>query len=224
MHGHEARHLVEITGLVAEILGQAGDGLAHGFDHFPGGQLAFEFDDAAGFFLDELFEILGVLLELATQDDLFLHALKGRVEDVVVDGLGDEVGGVVLQAADGEIHVAVAGDHDDFGFGRFGLDLLEELKPVHDRHLDVGEHDGGLYGIKEFQGLGAVFGGVDLIAQVGEEHAEETADVLLVVDEQQAFAHGRGPCRLGRRAGGGRARPETGRRPAHSGWPETLRR
>jgi len=124
VHGHEAGHFVEIAGPVAEIGRQPRNGLAHGLDHLAGGELALQFHHPTGLLVHELFQILGVPAQLPAHGQLFVDAFERRIQDVVIDGLGDEVRRLVLQAADRQVHVPMARDHDHFRVRGPGLDAL----------------------------------------------------------------------------------------------------
>jgi hypothetical protein len=136
------------------------------------------------------FQVFGVLFQFAANENIFARFLEGFFKEVVADRLGDEVGGVVLQAFDGEVHVAVAGDHDDLGFGVALLEAAQQGDAVQAGHLDVGEHDVRLLVVKNAQGLLAVFGGQNGVAAVGQRNTEDLADPFLVIYQKQFGFHG----------------------------------
>lgn len=69
-------------------------------------------------------------------------AFQGNVQQIVVDGFGDEVGRFQLEPLNRHFQIRMSGNEDDFGFRREDLDVLQEIQPVHAGHPDVGDHDG----------------------------------------------------------------------------------
>ncbi len=108
---------------------------------------------------------------------------QGHVEGLVVDGLGDEIGGVQLQGADGQVHFAEGGGHDDLDVGMPGLEGFEDLDPVHFGHAHVGDDDLGRHLFDPPQPSGSVFGRGDPVTGVFQGDGHHLADVGFVVDQ-----------------------------------------
>jgi hypothetical protein len=140
-------------------------------------------DQLPRLFLHQVLQFFGVLPQLPAHADPLARPLQGDFENFVVDRLGDEIGGVVFEALDGKVHVAVAGEHDHFGVRAFGLDVPQELDAVHAGHFDVGQHDGRRELPEHPQGLRPVFGRRDRVAGVREGDAEHRADPGLVIHQ-----------------------------------------
>ena len=111
----------------------------------------------------------------------------GDVGEVLgIERLFDEVVGPLAHGAHGELHVAMAGDEDD---RQVGVDVAhpgEERHPVHARHADVADDDAVEAGrdvVEHGLGRGKA---ADREAGELERLGRRMADVLLVVDEENA--------------------------------------
>ena len=166
-------------GEVFDGVGHAGHGFAHdgdpmGFQQFP---------RARG---DELLQMFGVAADLFAQGVLFGGTFQRVLQQVVVDGLGDEVRRAEAQAFDGVVHVAVPGDHDDLRVGILVAYPFEQGQAVHARHTDVGDHDGEGIGGERLQRFAGALGGVDVIAEIPDQGPEDMADAGFIINEQNA--------------------------------------
>ena len=160
-------------------MGHTGHGFAHdgdpvGFQQFP---------RARG---DELLQMFGVAADLFAQGELFGGTFQRVLQQVVVDGLGDEVRRAEAQAFDGVVHVAVPGDHDDLRVGILIAYPFEQGQAVHARHTDVGDHDGEGIGGERLQRFAGTLGGVDVIAEIPDQGPEDMADAGFIINEQNA--------------------------------------
>ena len=191
MDRHEAGHLVEIAHAAFQVARHVAEGRGKPFDGLSDGGQPLHLHQAFGLLLDPLLQVFGVLPELPAHGDAFPGPLQGDLQHVVVDGLGDEVGRLELEALDGEIDIAVAGDHDDFGLRPLRFDGAQKPDPVQPRHLDVGENDVRHDAAERLQGLQAVFGRQHVEAAVRQGNAQHPADTLLVVRQQQGVVHDR---------------------------------
>ena len=113
----------------------------------------------------------------------FLHRPdQAGEEDILVDRFLEEIVGPALDGGHREGNVAVAGDHDHRQFPVRRLDVVEELQPVHDRHLDVGD-DGGVFLFVELvEGLDRRGEGVDRISVQTQGLVDGHQQVAVVVD------------------------------------------
>ena len=113
--------------------------LAHDVEHaLHGGALA-----------DQLLEVRALrhLLtqqpQIAPQRHAFEHALDDQLELVVVEGLGNVVGGAGLHGLDGDLLRAVGGDHHHGGVGAALLDGAEHVHAGRAAEVQVGDHQVG---------------------------------------------------------------------------------
>ena len=111
---------------------------------------------------------------------LFHH----QVETVEVERLADEVVGPELHGLHGDVHVAVAGDHDHLHVGDGFAGADEQAQVAHVRQPQVHDDHVEPMAAQLRQGLGAVRGHVDLAAGRGQLLLQQAADRLLVVDHQ----------------------------------------
>ena len=97
VHGDEAGQLVE--GLLFPAHGRAEGVQPEGeaVHDLPGGELALRLHELRGLLVDHLFEVRRIFLELVAHADALKGALQGNVQQIVVDGLGDEVGRFQLE-------------------------------------------------------------------------------------------------------------------------------
>ncbi len=165
-------------------MGDVGHRLAHG-GHPLGRQ------KPLGLFGHEGLEVFGVGPDLLPHPDPVPGPFQCYFEGLVVDRLGDEIGGIPLEAFYRQVHVSMAGDHDHLGVGGPGFDFFQEVDPVHAGHLDVGQDNGGGLPVEGIQGFGARCGGHHLVAHVGEEDGEDVPDVFLVVHQQDRLGRHR---------------------------------
>jgi hypothetical protein len=92
---------------------------------------------------------------------------QGNFENIIVYGFGDEINGAVFEALYRQVHITVAGNHNDFGIGIFVFYFAQQFNAVHHRHFNIGQDDGRIFPAKYLQGLPAVFGREYLIAAIG---------------------------------------------------------
>ncbi len=187
--GDEAGQFVETVDARIQIAGNAAERRRETLNGLAHGRQPFSFHQPGGLFAYQVFQILGVSPQLRTHADTIVGPLEGNLQDIVVDGLGDEIGGLQLQALDSQIHVSVAGEHDHFRVRAFGLDLLEQVDAVHDGHLDVGENDGRAVLPENRQRLLAVLRGEHLVADVHEGDTQNFPDAFLIIDQQDFLFH-----------------------------------
>ena len=102
----------------------------------------------------------------------------------VAERLGQIVVGTQVHGPHRRVHVVQARDHDDGEVGVEAMQLLEHLEAAHVGQADVQEHHIGRVLVGQAQSARAIrsFGG--LVARVAEQHAEEVAHALHVVDYQ----------------------------------------
>ena len=101
-----------------------------------------------------------------------------------IDRLGQDLPGAGVQRLLGGAAAGVGRHHDGHRAGAQLLDLAVERQAVHARHLQV--QQGHVVGLlpHQFQGRRAVVGGVDLVAQVGEDVGQVAAGIDLVIDDE----------------------------------------
>ena len=187
--GDEAGQFVETVDAGIQIAGNAAKRRRQAFHGLTHGRQPFGFHQPGGLFAYQVFQIFGIGPQLRAHADAIVGPLQGNLQDIVVDGFGDEIGGFQLQALDGQIHVSVAGEHDHFRVRAFRLDLLEQVDAVHEGHLDVGENDGGAVLSENRQRLLAVLCGEHLVADVHEGDTQNFPDAFLIIDQQDFFFH-----------------------------------
>ena len=117
---------------------------------------------------------VGVFQRLSDDDGEFVEV--ERFADVVV---GPQPHGV-----DGRFEAAVGGHHDDHDLLIVFLDLFQDLNAVDARHLDIEQHQIGLFLPNQAQRLFAVTGGNDLVALLLQILLQRPADQVFVVDDQ----------------------------------------
>src|SRR5438874_2671370 len=123
-----------------------------------------------------------------------LHAVEQALDDqlelVVVEGLGDVVGGAQLHRLDGDLLRAEGGDHDDRRLRRVLAHPAQHLHAAHALQAEVGD-DEVVAGLREPpEGLLAREHGIDLVPARAEQALDGDADRALVVDDQDAAPHG----------------------------------
>ncbi len=118
--------------------------------------------------------------------------LRGEQDLIQIDRLEDEVARPLLEALDRGPHVGRTGEHDDRRVRVPGLDVQEELEPVHDRHLEVSDGQGRALGLEEAGRLPPVAGHAALVARGAEDRVQGGPDVALVVHDQHAPGGGQG--------------------------------
>jgi hypothetical protein len=130
---------------------------------------------------------------LSAERDVLLRELlhPGRVLDrdedpLAVEGLLDEVERAQLGRLDGGVDGPVAGDHDDVEVGVALPHLRQHLEAVHPGHLDVEQNEVGAGILEPPERLLAVLREHGLVLLVAEDHVHRIADVLFVVDDQNA--------------------------------------
>ncbi len=143
---------------------------------------------------------LEVSLELAGMEAVgvlepFLLERRGhaRAQHHGVERLGKVVGGAELDRAGDAFDLVDRGDHDDRDRPerRVLAHPLQHLEAVHLRHHDVEEHEVDLARAEDFEGLAAVDGHRDLVAEGAQAPRQQVAVDLHVVDDEQAAGRGR---------------------------------
>ena len=189
VHGDETGQLVE--GLLLSAHGRAEGVQPEGkaVHDLPGGELTLRLHELRGLLIDHFFEIRRVFFELVAHGDALKGAFQGNVQQIVVDGFGDEVGRFQLEPLNRHFQIRMSGNEDDFGFRREDLDVLQEIQPVHAGHPDVGDHDGDGPFREKLQGFLPRGHGDDVVPGVAERKTHDGTDALFVVDEENGFFH-----------------------------------
>ena len=140
-------------------------------------------------------------------------------------GLGEVVGGALLERLDGGLHRALAGDDDHREERVELLEGLQEDQPVHAGHHQVGQDEVRLFRARQLQALGPRAGAEDGVALVLEPLAHRRGGVPVVVGDEDRLLHRRWPFIAGpvhaaarrcRAAAALRARPQLVRPSAQS--------
>jgi len=131
--------------------------------------------------------LLDLAVELAQRDG----ALERGHEVVAVDRFLNEVVGAAAQCLDGEIALAVAGDHQRRRRRPELADLLQQREPVHPWHLDVAD-DRVVVGLSDaleriHRGLRRV--DLDSVHPQPKRFGKSVEQRRVVVDEQDPGAH-----------------------------------
>ena len=102
-------------------------------------------------------------------------------------GLGDEIVGAALDAADDGDGIAERGQQDDgdMAFGRVVLDLAAEFVAGHARHQDVGEDEVERGGVEKLEAVLAIRGHFNLKIRFQKE-PQLLRLSLAVLDDQDA--------------------------------------
>src|SRR5947199_180246 len=123
-----------------------------------------------------------------------LHAVEQALDDqlelVVVEGLGDVVGGAQLHRLDGDLLRAEGGDHDDRRLRRVLAHPAQHVHAAHALQAEVGDDEVVARLREPPEGLLAREHGVDLVPARAEQALDGDADRALVVDDQDAAPHG----------------------------------
>jgi hypothetical protein len=147
-------------------------------------------------------------LALSDEHRLFLEsapqALVLRREAVAGDGIGErDENPLALEGLLQEVHrsaaggfdrgrdVAVAGDHEDRRRAVPLGDPVENLHPVHARHLDVEQDRVDAIAVESGEGGLSLAGRCDFVALVFQDHPEGVADAGIVVDDEDSLGHRR---------------------------------
>jgi hypothetical protein len=125
-----------------------------------------------------------VLSQFLTVAVAIAGPFQGDKKRAVVNGFGDEVGGIQLEGAHGQFHLGKGGGHDHFDLGMTTLDPFENLESVHTGHADVRNDQLRMATVAEVQSSRTVGGADDGISGILKGQAGHLANVGLVVDEQ----------------------------------------
>src|SRR5690606_13611557 len=109
-----------------------------------------------------------------------------------LERLGDVVVGACLHGFDGQVVTAVRAHHDHRRVAAFGPQGGEQIHAAHARHANIGDDEVGAEAVDEGHGLLTIFGRLDLVALSTQEGAQDQAQILLVVDDQNALHRGQG--------------------------------
>jgi len=167
VNGHKAGHFVKIGQAALQIAGKVSEHGRKSLHGLTNGDLSLNFDQLGGFLLYQGFKVFSILPELLTHTDFFMGPAQGDFENIIVDGFGDKINGPVFEAFNRQVHVTVAGNHNDFRVGTFVLYGAEEFDAVHHRHFNVGQNNGRVLTAKYLEGFFTVFGCEHLIAEIG---------------------------------------------------------
>ena len=115
----------------------------------------------------------------------------GDQDALALRGLLDEVPGPELHRLDRGLDRPVAGQDHHRGRGVPLLEPLQDLEPVHLRHLDVEEDEVRRLLLGDLQPHRAARGEEHLVPLVLEDHLEGGADRVVVVDDEHPGLHGR---------------------------------
>ena len=130
----------------------------------------------------------GLVLPPLDEELAALHGALGRDEQLVhVDRFDDEVVRAYLEALDGRLDVPDARQHDDRGVGVELPGQLQELEPVHDRHLHVRHGQRRPRGAEDFEALAPVIGELTLVAVGEEDLVQHLAHLAIVVHDQHVL-------------------------------------
>ncbi len=129
---------------------------------------------------------LAQLARLAVQRLLLEHLAEHDQERVEVERLGQVLRRARAHRLDRGRHLAERRHHDDRGRVLRAADLLDQLDPVHPRHLQVGDHDLRPEGLVLAERLERIGRGLDVVALVAQELRERGASVHLIIDHQDA--------------------------------------
>ena len=127
--------------------------------------------------------------QLAAQPDHLARSLDGLQQALEVERLLQEVLRAQLHRLDGDLDLAVGGDHDHRRAGVLAPDAVEQGQARAVRQVDVQEHDVGLAGIQHLARLGQIAGLEGLVAGIAQRLADERAGGLFVVDDQDGSGH-----------------------------------
>src|SRR6266542_3346682 len=115
---------------------------------------------------------------------------------VEIDGLGQELDGAEFASAASPLVISICSHHHHREGGELLLDLAKQLKPVHDRHVDVRQDDdqGGLDPSSQLlQRCLARSGEVDHVCALARLAAKtltkQFGDIGFVIDNQDADTH-----------------------------------
>jgi hypothetical protein len=130
-------------------------------------------------------------LDLLTELAMLRRAIDGDGEHIVLHRLADEVVGARANRRDrrGEATERRQDDHGHVGPIRH--DPLAELDAAHAAHVEVGDDDVEVVAQHEALSLLGRRARRDLFAALPERNRERLAEAGVVVDEQEAGAHGR---------------------------------
>jgi hypothetical protein len=119
---------------------------------------------------------------------------EGLLDDALeldeVERLGDVVERAVFERLDRGLDGAVRGDEDEREARLVGLDPAQQAHAVDHRHLEVADHEVEQLVLELRDRRGPVLRGVDLVAHALEVGRQHLPDGRLVVDDQDAPAHG----------------------------------
>ena len=132
-------------------------------------------------------ESLVLLFEAALESDDALAGTEAGVELVTVEGLGDEIVSAGVHPGHYVFLLRFVSNDDDVGVAavRQGADSLDELKPVHFRHVPIADDEGERFGLKALPGLGTVGCRDDFVAPLLQVVLQEAAgDGVVFGDEE----------------------------------------
>ena len=121
------------------------------------------------------------------------------MQNFVVHRRGEKVGSVELEALDGQIQVAVPGQHDHFNVAVRFLDDFQQINAGAAGHFDIGKDDVRAFFREPGQSLIHTGGGDDRVPGIRERNPQNIPDALLVVHQKKRFIHGMLSRAVGRR-------------------------
>ena len=124
-----------------------------------------------------------VVLKFFSGGVTFFCALKGQVQGMVADRLGDKIGGIELKGLDGEIHFRESGTDDDLDVRIELLDRLQNLETVHSRHSDIRDYDSGKRLTTTFETGCPIQGGCYLVAVVAQGEIHDIQNIFFIIDD-----------------------------------------
>lgn len=95
----------------------------------PAASWALRLHELRGLLIDIFSRFDVYSLSLLRMGDALKGAFQGNVQQIVVDGFGDEIGRFQLEPLNRHFQIRMSGNEDDFGFRREDLDVLQEIQP-----------------------------------------------------------------------------------------------
>jgi len=135
------------------------------------------------------------LLVLAAEGAVFDSPVHDHEQLVLVERLGEVVGGAFLHGGDGGLDSRVGRHHDDLDFGPDAAGAAEQFEAVHLGHAQVGQQQVEGLRLERGEGILARRTGAHFIAAGLENIDEDVALNRVVFRDEDSGTHVAFPCR-----------------------------
>ena len=181
VNGYKTRHFIEIFYPALEVAGHTADGRGKALNGLIDRHHSFNLYEPGGLLFNQRFEIFSIRFELVSHVYLIVGALQRNFEHIVVYRFRYEVRRIEFETLDGQVHVTVAGDHDDLGIRTLLFNDSQKLNTIDTRHFNIRKNNLRCRFSEELKGFFAIVCQKHLIPRILEGNAKDLSDTGLVV-------------------------------------------